>query len=493
MLKIFSIEFIKTVFSLRFLICIFILGSIYITQCLPEKWIYYLEPMDELHFFYNTLKEDRKMGSTEKIEGYAYNNTLGQTQRVVVYEKHIFNEQEMQRIDEVLNELNKNVTDNINPAKVDIRINYSILENYLDEINITLGGDSYYSKDGRYNLYETYLYNTLGAVPISNANELNDKMYDYLQVSLQENCYLKFDLDFFQSEKHYTTEELDKAKDIYNEITDIYNNNMSSELKYDNILIRYDELDKSLGGNTVFGERYRNTYFNKRYSLTQAKQQYYSIVNQEKLTNAYARYYGDYMTVFAGILPAILGAFCLWFDQRHKMCEMIASKEVTSIKYFFFKFINIVSIFFTAFIIIAFISTILFSIFSKKYTIEMDYFAFFKYTLFWTMPTVCYTAASSMFFYLLFQNPIPSLGIETLIFFFSMKDLYGHYSILKPIIRYNMIGRYDFYIENYERIIRNRIFMFIVSMGFILLGSLVYEIKRRGIQPNYLLYKKKNA
>lgn len=492
MLKIFCIEYKKILFSLRFLLCLIILGVIYVTQCLPEKWLYYLEPMDEVHFFYNCLKEDKERGSTETVKGYAYDYVVGATKRVTVYNKHYFNEQEIKFIDETVEEIDKNVMDNINPAKVKLKIDYSEMQNYLDRINVMLGGDSYYSEDGRAILYETYLHNILGEIPIGNVEDLSDEMYNYLQNSIKQNCYLSYYLDVFQSEKHYNEEEAKKIKEINDRVNAIYTDNLSDKLKYDNIVLCYNEIDEILGGNTVFGEKYRNTYFKKTYSLEEAKKQYSSIINIEKLTNTYARYYGDYMTVFAGILPAVLGAFSLWYDYRHKTCEIIGSKKISSFKYLFLKFLSLVSAFFTAFMIFAIISTALFLIFAHKYTIVIDYLAFFKYTIFWTMPTVCCTTATAMFIYILFQNPIPSLAIETLVFFFSMKDLYGYYYIWKPIIRYNIIGRYDFYLENYYAIIRNRVVIFVLSIVIVLLCSFIFELRRRGMQWNSKLHMKYN-
>ena len=129
---------------------------------------------------------------------------------------------------------------------------------------------------------------------------------------------------------------------------------------------------------------------------------------------------------------------------------------------------------------LSFISTILFTAFSISYKITIDYFAFFKYTIGWIMPTVCITTASSIFLYLIFMNPIPSIAIELLIFFFSSIDLYGNYYIYKPIIRFNEIGKYDFYRQNLQKIIINRFSMLVFSFVLVVISSVLYELRRMG-------------
>lgn len=465
MKKIFLLEYKKNLFSIPVLLSVIILTVIYVTQCLPEKWMYYKQPMNQEQFIYETLKEDRKRGATEEVKGFR----SGQREKVTIYEEIYLTETVSDFMDTMLKKMEQ-----------DNEIgSYDGFENDLENLNRMLGGDSYYEV-GMSLWYERYMVESLGTVSVENIHELCEKMYQYLQSSIETGTYIAYSIDVFENQKKYSKQEQKKVEEIAQDIRRIYEENQEEEVKYKNILLYFDEIDNALGGNTVFGEKYRSQYFKKQYSLEEANQQYKSIIEDEKLTNAYARYYADYMTVFAGLLPAVFGAFCLWYDGRYKMQEMVFSREISSFRYVFLKFITVVALFFTAYMVIAGVSTGLFTKFARTEGIVIDFFAFFKYTIGWVMPTVFITTAFSMFLFVIFWNPLPSFVIELMIFFLSAKDLCGNYFIWKPIIRFNEVGKYDYFMEHLQEIIFNRTVMVFLSFLFILICSGLYEKKRTG-------------
>lgn len=234
-----------------------------------------------------------------------------------------------------------------------------------------------------------------------------------------------------------------------------------------------------LGGNTAFGTKYRQYVFNLNNALEDEKKQFEIIKTKEKITNAYARYYSDYMVVLAGILPSIFGAFTLIEDRRNKMHELVYSKPISSIKYVLSKFLSIVILFSIYYYLIAITSTILFYRFSQLYNLTIDITAFLKYTTFWVMPTVLFTTALSMFFSILFNNGIISIAIQLIIFFKSAQPLIGDYKLYKPIIRYNEIGNVEFYQNNLYSILINRVSISIISIIILYITIKIYTIVRK--------------
>lgn len=477
MKKIFLIELKKNLSGIVFLLSVIILTVIYVTQCLPERWMYYKRPMSKEEFVYELLKEDLAKGKTKEVKGYIIID--GKQRKETIYKKSYFNEKSSAFANEILEKMKQGEKiRSYDGMELDlIKLDNMFKDNIIYTGNVTYYGniDNFY--DGEY-LYQC----CSGMVSIENIDELCEKMFSNLEYSLEEDIasYGAYTFDVFLIRKPYSKEELSKVAEIAERIRGILEEDYTAEIKYENILNYFDEIDEILGGDTVFGEKYRNIYFTRRYSLEEAEKKYESIVRDEKLTNAYARYYSDYMTVFAGLLPAVFGAFCLWKDERHKMREMIFSKRISSFKYIMLKFSVIAAVFLAVYSVIAGVSTVLFSNFANAEKIAVDYTAFFKYTFFWTMPTVFITTATSMFLFIIFNNPIPPLFAEVILFFLSAKDLIGNYFILKPIIRYNEVGNYDYFMEHFKEIMYNRIFNIIFSLIILYLCSIIYEARRRG-------------
>lgn len=456
-----------------------LISLMYISQCLPKKWIYYYQPMDEMHFFYYCLLQDQERGATESLSGRVRNS--GGTRKESLFTEIKIDKDTMDYVNNLIGEMSKgDIHRRDNLATINFDITYSEFEKKLDQLDNMLGGDSYYSTNNRSFWYEIYMGDTMGYVKITNVDEIVDNMYASLKSDLEYGYYHTYSLNLFINEKIFTKEEKDNILVIFNYISELFKSDMDIELKYVNMLKYYDEIDTLLGGNTKYGANFRDKNFYKTYSLEDGLKSYKSIIENEYLTNTYARYYSDYMTILAGILPAVFGAFFLWKDKKDKSQDLISSKQMSSFKYVTAKYIGICILFLCLYLIFAIISTICFTAFSINYKIDIDYFAFIKYTIGWIMPTVCITTATSIFLYLLFMNPIPSIAIELLIFFFSSIDLYGNYYIYKPIIRFNEIGRYDFYKQNLENIIVNRFSMIVSSFILVVISSVIYESRRRG-------------
>lgn len=469
MKKIFLLEYQKKLFSLLFLLSAIILIIIYTTNCLPANWIYYQEPMNQEQLIYQTLKADLMRGETEEMKAFVNNNWVQQS---TIYQKIQLTDSSSELIHTILNKMKPE--DSIQ--------SYPGFQEDLEQLDQMLGGNSYYKPGSDLDiLYHRYFDEATEIAPIANTHELCDEMYSYLKETLEnDSYYITYSIDTFQIPKFYSKEERKKIAKIEQAIAETYQNQQNEDTKYETILMYFNEIDDILGNNTIFGEKYRNRYFYQTLSLKDAKEEYQSILSDEKLTNSYARYYTDYMTVFAGLLPVVFGIFCLWYDQRYHMQEIVFSKKISSFQYIFLKFISIAALFFTIYMIIAAVSTGLFARFAQTQKISIDFLAFFKYTIGWIMPTVFITTASSMFLYIIFWNPIPPLMIELILFFLSAKDVYGNYFIWKPIIRYNFVGRYDYFMEHLEEIVKNRIAMVFLSGFLLFLCSVLYERKRRG-------------
>ena len=471
MKKIFLLEFKKNFLSFTFLLSVIALAADYITQCEPGEFRYLSEPKTREQFICETLQADAERRATEEITGFVFIN--GEYQKETIYEEIPLTDDVLNFIERMLERLKQG----------EQFCGYDNLDEELHELSVMTGGDNYYEPFIINSLYEGYLIQGFGEVSIENAEELCLEMAEYLEKSIEQGAYKAYEQDASEYMEAYSETELETARETAREIRQILAENTDGEEKYRNIQMCFNRLDSALEKDSVFDISYCERQFQKVYSLENAKEQYKSLMEDEKLTNAYARYYADYMTLLAGLLPAVFGAFCLYKDARYKMQDMVFSKEISSFRYVFMKFLGIAALFFVTYMVIAGISTLLFPWFAHKEQITIDYFAFFKYAIFWTMPTVYVTTASSMLLYTLFWTPLPALLVQVMISYFSL-DFWG-YQLWRPIIRFNTIGSYDIYKSHLGEIVLNRVFMTALSLLFLFFCAICYEKRRKGTHPVY--------
>lgn len=144
------------------------------------------------------------------------------------------------------------------------------------------------------------------------------------------------------------------------------------------------------------------------------------------------------------------------------------------------RLLSVVVVFSAWFYLIAAAATIYFAYLAQRFGYEMDGLAFFKYVTVWVIPTLLFTVSLSIFLDLFFGSSMLVILIQILLFFVSVKDLMGGYSLWKPILRFNAIGRYDFYQVNKQAILANRLCIFVISLLFFVAAAGIYEYRRRG-------------
>lgn len=450
--------------SIIFLLCIVIITIMYITQCLPHKWYYYTAPMDEMHLFYTVMKEDYKDGHTGK------HNSLDEIQ---------LNKETKVIMSDFINQMNPDVKDNEDIQNIIFNISYEEFQNKMELLNQALGGWSYYDIRYRYSYYMYYCSNAFGTNFLTGTVDIIHRMEEFLDITIKLESYTKYD-EFIGKNVGLTDKQINELEKISNIMKEEKQSNLTTNELYEKYNSWYIIIDNMLGGNTFFGEKYRLYALQVDDSLDVAFDKYISIRDDDKITNAYARYYSDYFSILAGILPAFIAAFALIEDRRWKMHEFIYPRIISSMEYVFTKFLAIIFLFGIYFYFLAGISTFLFNELSIKYCLNIDYFAFFKYTTFWVLPTVFITTALSMFLSIVFMNGVIPIMFQLIIFFLSSQKLIGEYKIFKPIIRFNKIGMVDIYNSNLHNIIINRIFITFASFLIIYLTAKLYSNIRNG-------------
>jgi len=454
----------------------------YITQCLPEKWYWYAKPMDEIHFMYTIMVQDYSRGHTEEFKA----------ENQILCSKIYLTKSSKELLLKKIRHMNPNYTEKDIISDIIFTVTQEEFEDIMDELNQVLGGKSYYAESMRSIYYSQYISNAFHIDTRLNISDMLLAMEEYLKYTVNEKSYSKY-TNLFIKKLKFTSDELSYITNIYAKMVSAKEQGLDT-----NVIFRlYDDwfngIDNMLGGNTAFGTKYRQYILNLNNNLEDEMKYFESIKNEEKITNAYARYYSDYMVILAGILPAIFGAFTLIEDRRYKMHELVYSKPVNSTQYVLSKFLSIVILFGIYYYLIASISTILFYRFGQAYNLNVDNLAFFKYITFWVMPTVLFTTALSMLLSVLFNNGIIAIVIQLIIFFMSAQPLSGEYKLYRPIIRYNQIGDVDFFRSSLHSIITNRIGISIISIAIVLIAIKTYAtIRKKGVLLDILITRLSN-
>jgi hypothetical protein len=284
-------------------------------------------------------------------------------------------------------------------------------------------------------------------------------------------------------------DEMTLLKNAANSIgaSDTDTNEISIKVSYEEYLKIVRAVDKKLGKNTNYGDKYRKMALNRNMTYEEALTEFNDVTNKDKLTNAYGRIFADYMGITAAFFPIFLSAFILTRDRRSKMHELIYSRSIKTSIYVISKYSALVTSALLVYLATATHATIKFSIFAAQNNYIIDYLAFYKYTFIWILPTLMFTTAAGMFISMIFDNGIFALPIQFVLWITSLFPLEGYYNLSKILIRFNKVGSYNNYILWSKDIITNRIFYAALSIGIIFITVVLLAWRRGG---RFELFKK---
>lgn len=253
------------------------------------------------------------------------------------------------------------------------------------------------------------------------------------------------------------------------------------KVSYDEYLKIVRDLDKKLGGNTYYGDKMRSYLLSEEKTYKEAVNDFQDIIYKDKITNAGARYFSDYMGITAGLFPVFLAAFILIKDRRSRMEELICSRSVSGGVYIISKYAALCLGILLIYILYASHATFVFKSFAKANNYSIDIMAFYKYTLCWILPTILFTVALGMLLSVIFNNGIVAIFAQFILWILSIRTLGGDYGLSKFIIRFNTFGEHSQYIKFQNAICVNRIFYIVVSILLIVITSFIWSKKRGAV------------
>ncbi|WP_409347020.1 hypothetical protein [Paenibacillus sp. MBLB4367] len=253
---------------------------------------------------------------------------------------------------------------------------------------------------------------------------------------------------------------------------------VSFAVGYDEYLRLMRNLDKELGGSTVYGDKMRASVLNEPRTYEEAVQDFNDVVEKDKVTNAGGRLFADYMGITAGFFPVFLSAFMLARDKRSRMQELIYSRKFASFHYVLPKFAALCLAVLFGYLALATHATFAFSRIALAEHLQIDVLAFYKYTIAWLLPTVMVTVAAGMLVSVLLTYALAAIPIQFLLWMSSMMPLEGEYGLSKFVIRYNTFGGYENYAKWSSAILVNRIFYAALALAIVAIVAWIWDRKR---------------
>jgi len=249
--------------------------------------------------------------------------------------------------------------------------------------------------------------------------------------------------------------------------------------------------------NNIIGEQSNYSKENLRrfgvrpITYEEAMKTYKDLIEKDKITNGFARLFCDYMGIVMGLFPVFVVFSFIRKDRKSNMKQVIYSRRVSSAKLILSRYSALIIMMMVPIFLLAGVSTFQVVSISEKLNLTVDYFAFFKYSIGWLMPTLMAVTAVGMFLTLLTETAI-AIPVQMIWWYSSISKgvLIGNYDLSQLMIRFNTIYDRDEFVSIIYNIFLNRMFFILISAIFVVTSIYILNLKRIGRIDFYDKYSK---
>ena len=291
-----------------------------------------------------------------------------------------------------------------------------------------------------------------------------------------------------------SVENIEKLQSEHSFNSEDYNEFFSGEkVSNEEFLELMDKADRLLGGGSFYSKKLIKSQFGERpMTYDEAIKNYELMIKKDKITGAYARYFCDYGGIGMGIIPVFL-AVALWFQDKRSKCEnLLFIRKTSSSKLVFSRYSAMLILLSLPLIIIASYYNIqIIRSFGLENTKPVY---FYGYVLIWIIPVLMVVLSVGTFTTIVTNSP---LGILVMMVWWfldvfkgvsSIKGGYGHNFIL----RHNIIGNTQIYLNNRASIFINRGIYVLIAVVMLIISVKIYDLKREGKVFAYGIRKEKD-
>lgn len=241
-----------------------------------------------------------------------------------------------------------------------------------------------------------------------------------------------------------------------------------------------EKINKILGGGSHYAKDglASNAYVPMTYE--QAKEEYESIIRDDKVTGAYARLFCDYMGLMLGILPVFLAVSRELRDKKAKAAEVIYSKQISSLRLLASKYLALFVVSVIPVIAFGIILLVHATFLADSLGTTGDSLLYFGYLAGWLFPTGMFTISVGMLCSVL-TGKVFGILVQALIWFLSVfsANIKGQAG-WNLIPRFNSFGNYDAFTKIFTELVVNRIAYTVAAMILFFITVVIFEQKRQG-------------
>lgn len=334
-------------------------------------------------------------------------------------------------------------------------------------------------------LVADYLSDSYIAYPIGfykNVHLSEKKKQEMADIITEISGITKQELDSFENyeEGTFTIGEGGVPQYIEPEIPEV---NIPDTLTYERFRELMNEADKIIGGGSDYSDENLIGNFSlvpKTYEDVLAE--YEMFINDDKITNSYARLYCDYMGIVLAILPVFVAVSLSALDRKSRMEQLAYSRKISSVRIIFTRFAALMVTMIIPVIITAVIANVTVN---KLYPDNTkDNSAFLKYAVIWLIPNIMSATAVGMFVTEITSSML-AIFVQGVWWFTSIfagsGSLTGNIGKFTFLLRHNSLYDHNVFMNCHDDFIFNRVFFTIAALAGVMFTASVYEIKRRGV------------
>lgn len=252
-------------------------------------------------------------------------------------------------------------------------------------------------------------------------------------------------------------------------------------LTFDDFCREMKKADALLGKGSSYSEA-ELQFTTRPQTYEEALEEYNSFIKKDKITNAYARLFCDYMGIMLAMLPVFLAVGRVLRDRRSQAEQVIHMKSASSLCIILSRYLAAALMSLISVLVISCCPLLQCIYYANRIGEAYDLFAFVKHIGFWLLPYILITLSVG-FFVTEITDSVAAVLIQGVWWFVSVFMSIGNLVGVcgwNLVPRFNSVGDYPIYEQMKEQLFKNRLMYTAVSIALLLLTVLVYSKKRKG-------------
>lgn len=251
-------------------------------------------------------------------------------------------------------------------------------------------------------------------------------------------------------------------------------------LSFEEFSLEMKKLCEMLGAGSEYSGGKLN-YVKIPATYEQALAAYESLIGEDRVTNAYARLFCDYMGILLAILPVFLAVTRALRDRKAQAQQVIYMAKAGSKTLVVARFLAAVLVTVLPVFLLGCMQMMQAIYYAKSIHSVYDPFAYVRYIGFWLLPTILVSLSVGFFLTELTDSAIAIFvqGIWWFSSVMSASDLVGSVG-WNLIPRFNAVGEFSIYGRMKGQLFRNRLVYTGLALMLMILTVLIFDRKRKG-------------